>query len=188
MTSARLVYSVIASVDGYHVDADGRFDWARPDEEVHAFFNDLERPIGTHLYGRRMYEVMQAWQTLGTAADDDPIERDFGEIWRSAEKVVYSRTLDAVTTPRTRIEREWDPAAVAALKRRSPADLSVGGGELAGLALRDGLVDTCVLVLAPVVVGGGRRILPDGVRSRLRLTSTRSFGNGMTALHYDVLR
>jgi len=177
----RLIYSAIASVDGYVADADGRFDWSAPDEEVHAFVNELERPIGTHLYGRRMYEVLSVWETMD---DEHPVMRDFAEIWRAAEKVVYSRTLERVSTARTRIEREFDPDAVRAMKARG--DLSVGGPELAGQALRAGLVDECHLLLVPVVVGGGKRALPDGLRLGLELLGERRFAGGVVHLHYRV--
>jgi dihydrofolate reductase len=180
---ARLIYSAIASLDGYVADADGRFEWAAPDEEVHRFVNDLERPIGTYLYGRRMYDVMVAWETM---ADDEPAMRDYTAIWRAAEKIVYSRTLEEVASARTRIEREFDPEAVRALKAAADADISVGGPELAGEALRAGLVDECHLLLTPIVIGGGNPALPDGVRVPLELLAERRFGNGVVHLHYRV--
>jgi len=177
----RLIYSAIASLDGYVADADGSFEWAAPGEEVHAFVNDLERPIGTHLYGRRMYEVMSAWETMD---DEHPVMRDFAEIWRAAEKVVYSRTLERASTARTRIERELDPDAVRAMK--AGGDLSIGGAELAGQALGAGLVDECHLLLTPVVVGGGTRALPEGLRLQLELLGERSFASGVVYLRYRV--
>src|SRR4051812_10324387 len=122
---ARLIYSAIASLDGYVADQDGRWDWSVPDDEVHAFVNDSERPIATYLYGRRMYDVMAAWETMPTDPDQAPAMRDYTEIWRAAEKVVFSRSLDAPRTPRTRIERAFDPAAVRALKDGAAADLSI---------------------------------------------------------------
>ena len=161
---ARLIYSAIASLDGYVADEDGRFDWSAPDEEVHAFVNDLERPVGTQLLGRRMYEVLSAWETMEVDGQPDVI-RDFAAIWRDADKVVYSRTLaTSVTTARTRLEREFDPEAVRRLKARPRSDLSVGGPELAGEALAAGLVDEIHLLLNPVIVGGGTPALPHGVR------------------------
>jgi dihydrofolate reductase len=181
----RLIYAAISSVDGYIADADGNFDWAEPDAEVHAFVNELERPVGTALYGRRMYEVLLAWETWDTTGEPDHI-RDWAQIWRGAEKVVYSRTLEAVSSARTRIEREFDPAAVAALKRESERDLSIGGPELAGEALRAGLVDECHLLLTPVAVGGGTAALPPGLRLDLELRGERRFGSGFVALHYAV--
>jgi dihydrofolate reductase len=178
---AKLIYSAIASLDGYVADEHGNFDWAAPDEEVHAFINDLERPIGTHLFGRRMYEVMAAWETLD---DPAPVMRDFAELWRSADKVVYSKTLDAVATARTRIERDFDPAAVQGLKAQSVRDLSVGGPDLGAQALAAGLVDECHLFLAPVLVGGGKPAFPAGLRLKLELLDERRFGNGVVHLHY----
>ena len=181
---ARLIYSAIASLDGYVADEDGRFDWSVPDEEVHAFVNDAERPIGTYLYGRRLYDVMAAWETMPTGPDQAPAMRDYAAIWRAADKVVYSRTLEAARTARTRIEREFDPAAVRAMKAAAASDLSVGGAELAGHALREGLVDEVRLLLSPVVVGGGTAALPRGVRLDLELVGERRFGNGVVHLHY----
>ena len=182
---ATLVYSAIASLDGYTVDADGRFDWAAPDEEVHAFVNDLERPIGTHLYGRRMYDVMRFWETAPTEGEP-AVFRDYAEIWRGADKVVYSTTLDSVDTARTRIERSFDPAAVARLKAESVRDLSIGGPGLAAHALAAGLVDECHLLLVPVSVGGGTPALPTGVRLDLELLAQRRFGSGVVHLHYRL--
>ena len=178
---AKLIYAAIASLDGYVADEHGRFDWSAPDAEVHRFVNELERPIGTHLYGRRMYEVLVAWETM---ADPDPVIRDYAEIWRAAEKVVYSRTLEAASSARTRIEREFDPEAVRALKASSERDLGVGGPELAGQALRAGLVDELQLFVSPIVVGGGNAALPDDVRVQLELLDERRFGNGVVYLRY----
>jgi dihydrofolate reductase len=180
---ARLIYSAIASLDGYVADADGNFDWAAPDEEVHAFVNDLERPVGTYLYGRRMYETMAVWETM---ADEHPVMRDFAAIWRAADKIVYSRTLESASSARTRIEREFDPATVRQLKASAERDVTVGGAELAGVALRAGVVDEIQLFLTPVVVGGGKRALPDGVRVDLELLDERRFGNGVVYARYGV--
>jgi dihydrofolate reductase len=177
------MYSVIASLDGYVADADGRFDWSVPDDEVHAFVNDLERPVGTYLYGRRMYEVMAAWETMDA---DEPLQRDFAAIWRTADKVVYSRTLETVSTPRTRLERDFDAAAVQRLKESAGSDISIGGPGLAAHALAAGLVDECHLFLSPVSVGGGTRALPDDVRVDLELLDERRFGNGVVYLRYRV--
>ena len=184
---ARLVYAAIASLDGYVADADGRFDWCAPDEEVHAFVNDLTRPIGTHLYGRRTYEVMSFWETASTGADEPAAMRDYAQIWQAADKVVYSTTLDSVSSARTRIEREFDAEAVRRMKAAAERDMSVGGPDLAGQALAAGLVDECHLFLAPVVVGGGTRALPDDVRLQLELVSERRFGGGVVHLHYRVV-
>jgi dihydrofolate reductase len=183
---ARLIYSAIASLDEYVEDEHGKFDWARPDEEVHAFVNELERPIGTYLYGRRMYETMLYWETVSTGADQSPVIRDFAELWRAADKIVYSRTLQTTSTARTRVEREFNPDAIRALKRTSQADITVGGAELAGQAIASGLVDECHLLLAPVLVGGGKRALPAGVRAQLELVDERPFANGVVHLRYSL--
>ena len=167
---AKLIYSAIASLDGYVEDEAGKFDWAAPDDEVHAFVNDLERPIGTYLYGRRMYETMVFWETVSTGADEAVVIRDFAEIWR-AEKIVYSRTLQRVSAARTRIERDFEPDAIRRLKEISGRDLTIGGAELAGQAIATGLVDECHLFLGPIVVGGGKRALPDNVRAKLELST-----------------
>jgi dihydrofolate reductase len=182
---AKLTYAAIASLDGYVEDAEGTFGWAAPDEEVHAFINDLERPVGTYLYGRRMYETMLFWETVNTDADE-PAVSDYAGIWRAAEKIVYSRTLDRPSSGRTRIEREFEPDAVRQLKASTGADISVGGAELAARALGAGLVDECHLFLCPIVVGGGKRALPDNVRTRLELLDERRFRSGVVHLHYRV--
>jgi dihydrofolate reductase len=182
---ASLIYSAIASLDGYVADEGGNFDWAAPDEEVHAFVNELERPVGTYLYGRRMYEVMTYWETAGDAADHS-VERDFAEIWRAAEKVVYSRTLAEASSAKTRIEREFDPDAVRELIAAADSDVAIGGSELAAEALRAGLVDECQMFLAPVVVGAGKRALPQGVFVKLELLDQRRFGSGVVYLRYRV--
>jgi dihydrofolate reductase len=183
---ARLIYSALASLDGFVADEDGRFDWAEPDEEVHAFVNDLERPLGTHLYGRRMYEVLVAWETLDVA-DEPPVIRDYAELWRDADKIVYSRTLTSVSSERTRLEPEFDPDAVRRLKESADRDLAIGGPGLAGHALAAGLVDEVQLLLVPHVVGGGTRVFPDGVRLPLALLDERRFGNGAVYLRYRVV-
>jgi dihydrofolate reductase len=180
---AKLIYSALTSLDGYLADEEGNFDWAMPDEEVHTFINDLERPVGTHLYGRRMYETMVYWETAHTMADH-PVEQDFAEIWRAAEKVVYSKTLETVSSARTRIERAFDPDAIRQMKASAERDISVGGPDLAAQAFGAGLVDECHLFLAPIVIGGGKRALPEGVRVVLELLDERRFGNGMVYLHY----
>jgi dihydrofolate reductase len=181
---AKLIYSVIASLDGYVADEDGNFDWAVPDEEVHAFINDLGRPVGTYLYGRRMYETMVGWETDPTLADRSPLMRDFAEIWRAADKIVYSRTLERVTSARTRIERDFDPEAVRRTKAAAGRDLIVGGPDLAAHAIKAGLVDEWHLFVTPIVVGGGKRSVPDNVRVRLELLDERRFEGGVVYLHY----
>jgi dihydrofolate reductase len=185
---ARLIYSAIASLDGYVADEDGNFDWAAPDEEVHAFVNELERPVGTYLYGRRMYETMVFWETVDTGAEQAPVMRDFAEIWRGAEKVVYSRTLDAASSARTRIEREFDPEVVGELVAAASQDIGVGGAELAARAFEASLVDECQLFLAPVVVGAGKRALPEGIFARLELLDQSRFASGFVYLRYSVKR
>ena len=183
----KLIYTAIASLDGYVADEEGKFDWGEPDEEVHTFVNDLERPVGTYLYGRRMYEVMLAWETWDVA-DEPPSIQDFAEIWRAADKIVYSTTLEAVSSARTRIERDFDLEAVRELKAAAERDLAVGGPVLAAHAFRAGLVDECHFFVAPVVVGGGKRCLPDHVRLELELLDERRFSNGMVHLRYRTRR
>jgi dihydrofolate reductase len=181
---AKLIYSAIASLDGYVEDEQGRFEWAAPDDEVHAFINDLERPIGVYLYGRRMYETMVFWETVGTGSDQPTVTRDFAEIWRAAEKIVYSRTLQTVSSARTRIERDLDTDAIHRLKETSGSDITIGGAELAGQAIAAGLVDELHLLLGPIVVGGGKRALPGNVRAQLELMDERRFQSGVVHLHY----
>jgi dihydrofolate reductase len=178
-----LSYFAICSLDGFIEDADGRFDWAAPDAEVHAFVNDLERPVGTYLYGRAMYETMRVWETLD---DPAPEMQDFAQIWRAADKVVYSRTLPDVTTPRTRLEREFDPDAVRELK--DSGEVGIGGAALAAEALRAGVVDELGLLLVPVVVGRGKPALPDDVRLPLELLDERRFAGGAVYLRYRILQ
>ena len=184
VTMAKLIYSAITSLDGYVADEHGNFDWAAPDEEVHAFVNDLERPVGTYLYGRRMYESMVAWETMHTVPDQPPVVRDFAEIWQAADKIVYSKTLEAVSSARTRIERDFEPEAVRQLKATASRDITVGGPDLAVQAIKAGLIDEYHLFLAPVVVGGGKQTLPNNVRLSLELLDERRFGNGVVHLHY----
>jgi len=179
----RLVYSAIASLDGYIADADGKWDWSFPTAEVHAFVNDLTRPIRTHLLGRRMYDVLKVWDTMD---EPEPEMREFAEIWRASDKVVYSTTLQEVSTKRTRIERSFEPEAVRAIKAQG--DCVIGGAALAGEALRHGLVDDVQLLLSPVIVGGGTRALPDGLRIDLELADQRRFANGAVHLAYTVSR
>jgi dihydrofolate reductase len=183
---ARLIYSAITSLDGYVEDEQGAFDWAAPDDDVLAAVNDLERPIGTYLYGRRMYETMVFWETASTGADQSAGVRDFAELWRVAEKVVYSRTLQTVTSARTRVEREFELDAVRRLKETSVSDITVGGAELAGHAIVAGLVDECHLFLNPILVGGGKCALPHKVRTRLQLLDERRFRGGVVHLHFRI--
>ncbi|SRR5713226_1677120 len=180
---ARLIYTAITSLDGYVADKNGNFDWAAPNEEVHAFVNDLERPAGTYLYGRRMYEVMAFWETAHPLADH-PFIKDYAEIWQAADKIVYSKTLDKVTSARTRIEREFNPEAVRQMKAQAQRDITVGGPGLAAQAIKAGLVDEYHLFVTPVVVGGGNPALPDDARVKLELVDERRFEGGVVHLHY----
>ena len=182
----KLIYSAITSLDGYVADESGHFDWAVPDEEVHTFVNDLERPLGTYLYGRRMYEVMAGWEDSQAFADAPHFIQDYAKIWQAADKVVYSRTLETVSSARTRIERDFDPKAVRRMKVHEGRDISVGGPGLAAQALGAGLVDEVHLFVAPIVVGGGKQALPDKVRVQLELLDERRFGNGMVYLRYGT--
>jgi dihydrofolate reductase len=181
---AKLIYSAITSLDGYVADENGNFDWAAPDEEVHRFVNDLERAIGTYLYGRRIYETMVYWETAHTLPDQPPFIQDFAGIWQAADKIVYSKTLDTPSSARTRIERDFDPDAVRRMKASAERDISVGGPDLAAQAIKAGLVDEYDLFLTPVIVGGGKQSLPDNVRLELELLYERRFGNGVVHLHY----
>jgi dihydrofolate reductase len=184
--AAKLIYSTIASLDGYVADADGNFEWAAPDEEVHAFVNDLEREVGTYLYGRRMYETMAVWETMDAQPDLSPIAADFAQVWRAAEKIVYSTTLAEASSERTRIERTFDPEAVRRLKATAERDITIGGSGLAAAAIAAGLVDEMQLLVVPAVVGAGTRSLPDGVRLDLDLREERRFDNGTVFLRYGV--
>ena len=181
---AKLIYSSIMSLDGYIADVDGGFDWAAPDEEVHAFVNELERPIGTYLYGRRMYDTMRYWETAHTLAGQPPVSLDFARIWQAADKIVYSTTLHAPDTARTRVERDFDPDQVRKLKEADDRDLTVGGPHLAAQAIAAGLVDEYQLFVVPAVVGGGTRALPDQVRVNLALAQEHRFGSGTVYLCY----
>ncbi len=183
---AKLIFAAITSLDGYIEDERGNFDWAAPDEEVHSFVNDLERPVGTYLYGRRMYEVMVYWETAHTAAGLPPVEREFAAIWRAASKIVYSRTLSQASSGRTTIEREFDPASVRRLKAEARQDITVGGPHLGAEALRAGLVDEYHLLIAPVIVGAGIAALPSDLRIGLDLLDERRFAGGMVHLHYRI--
>jgi dihydrofolate reductase len=183
---AKLIYSTIASLDGYVADQSGSFDWAAPDEEVHKFVNNLERRVGTYLYGRRMYEVLAAWETPETFDDPSPVILDYAQIWQGADKVVYSRTLESAATARTRIERDFELDAIGERKASADRDISVGGPELAAQAIRAGLVDEYHVFLAPIIVGGGTRSLPDDAWVELELVDERRFASGFVYLHYQV--
>jgi dihydrofolate reductase len=181
---AQLIYSAITSLDGYVADADGSFDWAEPDEEVHSFVNDLQRPVGTYLYGRRLYQTMVYWETAHTLADQPAFIKDYTEIWQATDKVVYSKTLKTVSSARTRIERDFDPEAVRRIKMSAERDITVGGADLAAQAIRARLVDEYHLFVTPIVVGGGTPFLPDNVRVELDLGDERRFANGVVYLLY----
>ena len=181
---ARLIYSAITSLDGYVADENGNFDWAAPDEEVHAFVNDLERRVGTYLYGRRMYETMLYWETAHIVADQPAVARDYSQVWQGADKVVYSMTLDTVSSARTRLERTFDPEVVRGMKTAADRDISIGGPGLAAQAIKAGLVDEYHLLITPVLVGGGNPSLPEGVFLQLDLLGEHRFGSGVVHLHY----
>ena len=181
---AKLIYSSITSFDGYVADEDGNFAWSMPSDEVHAFVNDLERPIGTYLYGRRMYDVMKVWETPEAFDNPPPTMLDYAGIWQSAEKIVYSTTLTDVSTARTHIVAEFDADAIRELKVSSQRDISIGGPHLAAQAIRAGLVDEFHMFLSPVVIGGGNQSLPDNVRLDLELLDQHRFPNGVVHLHY----
>jgi dihydrofolate reductase len=181
---AKLLYVMNVSLDGYIADEDGKFDWGEPDEEYYSFINDLVRPVGTYLYGRRLYELMAVWETDPAAAAQSPGTREFAAIWQAADKVVYSRTLAAASTTRTRIERDFDPQAVRQLKAATGRDFTVGGPTLGAQAITAGLVDEYHLFVWPVVVGGGKRFLPDRVRLQLELLDERRLGSGVVYLRY----
>jgi dihydrofolate reductase len=183
---ARLIYSAITSLDGYVADEKGNFDWAAPDEEVHAFVNDLERPVGTYLYGRRMYEVMGFWESPDLLADEAPVVRDFARIWQAADKIVYSRTLDTPSSARTRIEHDFDPEAIRQLKMAAGRDITVGGPDLAAQAIKAGLVDEFQLFFAPILVGGGKQSLPENALLTLELLDERRFASGVVYLRYGT--
>jgi dihydrofolate reductase len=182
---AKLIYSAITSLDGYVADVDGNFDWAAPDDEVHAFVNDLERPIGTYLYGRRMYDTMRYWES--PPGDLNAVGLDFAQIWQRADKVVFSKTLEAATTARTRVERKFGPDVVRNLKSVSDRDIGIGGSDLAGQAIEAGIVDEIHLFLGPVLIGGGKSALPAGVRVKLELLDEHRFSAGVVHLRYGVV-
>ena len=182
---AKLIYSAIMSLDGYIADEDGHFDWAAPDEEVHSFINELQRPIGTYLFGRAMYEIMRAWEHPESFPEQPPAIMEFAAIWQGVEKIVYSKTLEAVSTAKTRLERDFDAAAIRELKAGANADLSISGPQLAAHAIRAGLIDEWILFVVPMLIGGGKHYLPGGVRLELELLEERRFASGMLYLRYQ---
>ncbi|MGH7756274.1 MAG: dihydrofolate reductase family protein [Vulcanimicrobiaceae bacterium] len=183
---AKLIYAAITSLDGYTEDEEGNFDWAAPDQEVHSFVNDLVRPIGIFLFGRRMYETMVYWETANALVDQPAVATDFAEIWRVADKIVYSKTLETVSSARTRIERDFDAEVVRQMKSTAARAISVGGSELAAQAIKAGLVDELHLFVVPIVLGGGKRYLPNNVRVNLELLDERRFERGSVHLHYRI--
>jgi len=183
---AKLIYAAISSLDGYVADSEGNFDWSMPSEEVHRFVNNLERRIGTYLYGRRMYEVMRYWETASTGNGEPSAGQEFAKMWQATDKIIYSRSLENVSTARTKLEREFDPAVIRRMKADASRDIAVSGPTIAGQAMKLGLVDECHLFLSPIVVGGGTPALPDNVRIQLELLDERRFGNGVVHLHYRV--
>lgn len=180
----KLIYTMVTSLDGYVSDEDGSFDWAAPGEELHAFINVHTASIGTYLYGRRMYETMAYWETANVESDVPPVIDEYARVWQAADKIVYSTTLDQVASERTRIERSFDPDAIRTLKAASDRDLAVAGPVLAAQAIREGLVDEYQQFVGPVIVGGGHRFLPSGVRVDLELLDERRFGNGVVFLRH----
>jgi len=184
---AKLIYVMPTSLNGYIADETGDFEWAAPDEEVHAFINDVVRPLGTYLYGRKMYQTMSVWDTPDVIPGQTPAILDFARIWQAADKIVYSKSLETVSTPKTRLQREFDPQVVRGLKSQLPHDIGVGGPTLAAQAIRAGLVDEYHLFVAPYIIGGGKPVLPGNVRTRLELLDERGFGNGMVYLRYGAI-
>lgn len=184
----RLVYCGIGSFDGFIADSRGEFDWSAPDDEVHAYLNERDASVVCELYGRRLYEIMKVWQTYGTADDAPAVEREYGELWRAREKIVYSTTLDSVESENTRLERGFDPAEVRALVDAADGDVGMGGPELAAHALRAGIVDELEYYANPVVLGAGKPFLPADLRLDLRLTHTHTFTCGVVHSVYDVVR
>lgn len=183
---AKLIYGVITSLDLFIEDASGAFDWAAPDEEVHGFVNETQRDIGTHLLGRRMYEVLRYWDTAATDSAASPVEREYAETWRGTEKLVYSTTLPPVTSNRTRVERTFDPASVRRLKETSALDISIGGAALAAAAFKAGLVDECQVYLSPVIVAHGKPAFPGDMLLELELIDQRRFSGGVVFLRYRI--
>lgn len=185
---AKLIYPINLSLDGYMEDERGNLEWSISDDELFEFWTDFQRPIGTYLYGRQMYESMVYWETANAKKDDQPEElREFAQIWRVADKIVYSNTLQSVSSAKTKLEREFDPDVVRKLKQSSAADITIGGPKIAGQAMNAGLIDECHLLVNPIVLGGGKRALPDNLRMRLELLGERRFQSGVVHLHYSVI-
>ena len=181
---AKLIYFMPTSLDGFIAGETDSMDWSVPDEEIYAFINDLHRPIGTYLYGRKNYETMAGWETPDVIPGGTPAMMDFAQIWQAADKIVYSKSLETVSTPKTRLEREFEPQVVRSLKAQLPHDISVAGPNLAAQAIRAGLVDEIYLLVVPMILGGGKRVLPSSVDVKLDLLDERRFGNGWVYLRY----
>jgi len=183
---AKLLFTAITSLDGHYEDERGAFDWGTPDEEVFGFINDLERPIGTYLYGRRMYEAMVFWETAQSLVDHQSPEQDFTETWQAVDKVVYSKSLSTVSSAKTRIERNFDSKVIQEMKSMKVCDITVSGPNLAAQAFPAGLVDECQFFLTPVVLGGGKPSLPNDIRFECELLNERRFGSGVVFVHYRI--
>jgi dihydrofolate reductase len=182
----KLIYVANVSLDGYIEDAHGRFDWTEPTDEAFAFITELVRPVGTYLYGRRLYETMAVWETDPSLAAQSELRADFANVWQSAEKIVYSTTLEAVSTADSRLERHFDPEVIRAVKSSSAGMLTVGGSTLAAHAFEAGLVDECHLFVGPVVLGGGKAAFLGDARIELELQDERGFDNGVMYLRYGT--
>ena len=183
---AKLTYVTNVSLDGYIEDAQGGLDWTEPTDEYFAFITDLVRLIGTWLYGRRLYETMAVWETDPTLAGESELNADFANVWQAADKIVYSTTLDAVSTANTRLERRFDADSVRDMKTSAASDLAVGGANLTAHAFSAGLVDECQLFVYPVLLGGGKHAFPSDVRVQLELLEEHRFGGGAVHLRYRI--
>ncbi len=184
---ANLIYVTNVSLDGFIEDEHGGFEWTEPDDEQFVFVTDLVRPVGTYIYGRRLYETMAVWETEPALAAQSELMADFAHVWQAADKIVYSTTLDAVSTGRSRLERNFDPAAVRKMKATTSRDLMVGGANIAAHAFSAGLIDECHLFIGPCVVGRGKPSLPSELRAKLELLDERRFGNGVVYVRYRIL-
>lgn len=183
---AHLIYTTNASLDGYIEDNEGRFDWTTPDEEYFKFISNLVKEAGTYLYGRRIYETMMVWETDPRLAAESPLWRDFAETWQAANKIVFSKTLESVSTGKTQLERSFNAEAIQQLKKSVGKDILIGGAELAAQAFRSGLIDEYHLFLIPIILGGGKPSLPNNVRLDLNLLEERRFGSGVVFLRYQI--
>jgi len=183
---AKLIYVANVSLDGYIEDASGRFEWTAPIDEVFTFITDIVRPVGTYLYGRRMYETMAVWEADPTLTTQSELMADFANVWQAADKVVYSTTLPVVSTSNTRLERRFDPDSIREMKDSATSNLTVGGSTLAAHAFNAGLVDECQLFIYPVLVGEGKPAFPSAARFHLDLLEEHRFGDGVVNLRYRI--